>query len=366
MSREMTRLDILDRDITYVGETISLRVLEETISTERVRQHHQVEELAALRGTNDELQVALAAEMNRLRDLSVELHKRRNAQKSTMSSMFSWLPWVRSSTQTRQSIEELLRRQYELSAMRLQQAADFADRLEAALTDLYDEVDRLNRKIVESARNEEDAASFVLELRNLKLELDMQLAMAEPSSAEQRQLASQVDRTRRLLAEHTTKLKLYSTAEERLETLKRNTVQLAETIGQLQSDITRYVTAASEKLDLVAGQIQAIGAAADAANVMLELKHSLDTMTESLNYTTRFVAETQQYFRQNVDTMIDDLNLYDEETERVLSENSAFNESIDELDVESALAQALAQKIDALEPSKDVVLEFPQPHKIDG
>ncbi len=359
--------EILNRKVEYAGEGISVRRLEEAIGNERQRQNLQITHLGNLRGRNAELQEQLTNEMKRLRDLSDELQKSREGEKSALSSMFSWLPWVKSESASHQSIEELLRNQFELSSIRLREAADFADRLEAAKVDLYDEIDRLNKRIIQSATNEEIAADYVTELRDLKVQLEFEIAQVEPSSAKERTLISQVDTTRRLLAEHTTKLKLYSTGEERLAKLKHNTRQLADTIAHLQSDITRYVTAASEKLDLIAGQIQAIGAAADAANVVLELKQSLDAMTESINHTTRFVAETQVYFRENVDTMIEDLELYDEETEAALSGNLVFNEVIDDLDVEKALAGALAREIDALEVPQEqaeqeqkVVLEFEQ------
>lgn len=353
--------EILEQKVTYSGDGISVRTLEELIGGERKRQSDQVDELTNLRRRNADLQNALVEEMNRLRQISVELQKSRKGQSSLLSSMFSWLPFVKSTSATRRSIEDLLRRQFELSSMRLREAADFADRLEAAKLDLYDEIDRLNRKIVESAHNEEAAADYVLKLRELKLELEASLAVVEPSTSDERELTAEIDRVRRRLAEHTTKLKLYSTAEDRLVALKHNTRQLAETIAHLQADITRYVTASSEKLDLVAGQIQAIGAAADAANVVLELKQSLDAMTESLNLTTRFVAETQAYFRDNVDTMMDDLELYDEETQRALAKNIAFNDSLDDLDVENALTSALASQIDALEEyTDDVVMSVPE------
>lgn len=349
---------ILENTVTYSGEGISVRALEDLIGGERSRQNTQVDELTRLHDRNAQLQTALVEEMNRLRELSEELHKQRHGQKNKLSSMFSWLPWVKSTATTRRSIEDLLRRQFELSSMRLREAADFADRLEAAKIDLYDEIDRLNRKIIESASNEELAAAYVLQLRDAKNDVELALSQTEPSTREERELVATLDRIKRELAEHTTKLKLYSTAEDRLAGLKKNTRQLAETIAHLQSDITRYVTAASEKLDLVAGQIQAIGAAADAANVVLELKQSLDAMTESLNLTTRFVAETQAYFRQNVDTMIDDLELYDAQTEAALSANIAFNDSLDDLDVESALTAALSSQIEALgEYTEDVVIE---------
>ncbi len=355
--------ELFEQTVTYSGEAISVRSLEELIGGERLRQNEQVDELTRMHQRNSDLQSALVQEMDRLRQLSQELQKSRQGQRNKLADMFTWLPWVKSSATTRRSIEDLLRRQFEMSSMRLREAADFADRLDASKIDLYDEIDRLNRKIIESAQNEETAAARVLELRDAKIEIEGELLLAEPSTSHERELNAKLDRIRRLLAEHTTKLKLYSTAENRLAALKKNTRQLVETIAHLQSDITRYVTAASEKLDLVAGQIQAIGAAADAANVVLELKQSLDAMTESLNLTTQFVVETQAYFRENVDTMIGDLDLYDEETELALSQNLAFNESFDELDVEHALTSALASQIDALEEFDDEV-EFHIPEEV--
>ena len=119
------------------------------------------------------------------------------------------------------------------------------------------------------------------------------------------------------------------------------------------------MVAAGEKLDLVAGQIQAIGAAADASLVMLELKQSLEAMTDSVNQTTRFVAETQAYFRENVDAMIDELRVYDEETQRVLDEHLGYSESLGELDVErySSFSDMLERaRLDAVS-----VIAIPEP-----
>jgi hypothetical protein len=125
-----------------------------------------------------------------------------------------------------------------------------------------------------------------------------------------------------------------------------------------------YVTAASEKLDLLSGQIQAIGAAADASMVMLELKESLDALTESVNHTTRFVSETQVYFRDNVDRMVEELTLYDAETEALLSQNTALNEVYDDMQISEAIALAMAQRVEqeaagaAAPAASGVVLSF--------
>lgn len=346
----MTRAheDVLDQEIVYAGDGMSVRALEETISGERRQQDRNVAELSELRVRNGEIQQALGQEVAKLRDLTDHLSKerQRGPWMASVRGILSKLPWFGDQIITRRSIEDLLRRQYELSARRVREAADFADRLQAAKSDLYDEIERLNQKIVQSAENEERAAKFVLELQDLKHDLEVDLAAAPERSAEARTLRARLDRALRELARHSTMLKLYSTAEDRLAKLQNNTRQLAETIAHLERDITIYVTAASEKLDMVAGQIQAIGAAADASVVMLELRSSLEAMTESINHTTRFVSETQAYFRENVDGMLDDLHLYDAETEQLLEKNLAINQAYDDMDIANAVSAALSQKID--------------------
>lgn len=336
--------ELLKVDNVYSGEGISVRRLEETIHMERGRQNQHVDKLAQMRERNTELQNALTAEVTKLREISEDLNS--NQEQRGLMSLLSKLPFFKSNETSRKSIEELLRRQYEISALRVKEAAEFADRLDAAKADLYDEIDRLNQKIIDYASNEKDAAMHVLKLSEMKTECEGQLAIVEPSTLEARELEAKLDKIMRALTEHSAMLKLFSTAEDRLDRLKGNTRMLAQTITQLQSDITLYVTVAGEKLDLVAGQIQAIGAAADASMVLIELKQSLDAMTESINHTTRFVSETQSYFRNNVDKMVDELELYDTETEVVLESNLAMNSVYDEMQIAEAISLALEQQIE--------------------
>ncbi|MFU8803529.1 MAG: hypothetical protein ACNA8W_06955 [Bradymonadaceae bacterium] len=346
---------LLDNPPRYVGDRISVRGLEEIIHSERSWQNDQVSELSDLRVRNEELQRALTEEMNKLREISDHLNRERGRGPlmANLRDMFSKLPWFQGRIITRSSIEELLRAQYELSARRLKEAAEFADRLEVARTNLFDEIERLNARIIVSARNEEVAAKYLRDVSVLEGALELALRRAEPGSVKAREVQAKLDQARRLTVEHTSLLLLYSTAEERLDTLKENTRQLAETIAYLRSDINLYVTAASEKLDVIAGQIQAIGAAADAAVVMLELKHSLEAMTEAINHTTRFVSETQSYFRRNVDQMLDELELYDKETTVVFDKNLTYNEVVHDLNVTDTMSSALAREIDALAQAQE-------------
>jgi len=340
------RAATLSREISYSGEKLSVKSLEEGINTVRTRQNTQVAELKVLREKNVKLQDALSGEIRKLRKFSDYLSKGefKGSFGSKIKEILSYIPGLRSLSLSRRSIEELLRQQYEISSRRVKEAAEFADRLKTAEADLFEEINRLNGKILEAARNEDTAAEYVLELKGAKEELEAELANAEESSVAQRELQAEHDQIRRLLAEHSTQLQLYHTSEERLARLKENTRRLGETIGNLASDITQYVTAASEKLDLASGQIQAIGTAADASVVMLEMKKSLDVMTESMNQTTQFVSETQAFFRANLDNLMNDLELYDEETQQVLDTNLKMSREIEDRRSAEAVKVALERR----------------------
>lgn len=345
----MTKLNInalMDVSNSYSGEGISVRKLEEAIHHERTQQNHHVDKLNNMRARNTELQQALTQEVDKLREITQSLsdERRKSQRSSAWQNLLAKLPMFKDRQHSHQSIEELLRRQYELSALRVKEAAEFADRLDLAKADLFDEIERLNQKIIDYARNEKVAARNVLDLSELMTQLEGQQALGELDGLEARELQAEQDRVRRALSEHSSMLKLFTAAEDRLAKLQNNTRQLAQTIAQLQSDISIYVTIASEKLDLVAGQIQAIGTAADASVVMIELKQSLEAMTESINHTTRFVSETQAYFRENVDDMINDLELYDQQTQDVLTNNLAMNQVYDELQIAEAVSVAMASQ----------------------
>ena len=345
-----TDVDILDRQVDYLGDGISVRELESTIHSERRLQDEQVAELRALRERNTGLQSSLGEELDKLRDLSDHLQRERERSGfvSGLRGVFGRLPWFQGQIITRQSIEAMLRAQYEVSAVRVREAAEFADRLEVAQVNLFDEIERLNQRIVESAKNEEIATVYIDKVESLKTRLEVEKSAVDDDSSQAREIQAQIDRATRVLAKHAGLLKLYSTAEKRLERLIDNTRQLAETISYLRNDISLYVTAASEQLDVIAGQIQAIGAAADASVVMLEMKHSLESLTEAVNETSRFVTETQTYFRENVDRMVEELELYDEETVLAFEENLTFNQVFDEVQGCDTVHSELARKIDAL------------------
>ena len=343
MAPSKVNLDVLDRTVPYSGEGISVQSLEESIQAERVVQNEKVEELKALRERNVEIQKAMVEEVSKLRKFSDYLDgtATKGGFWAGFKEVLSYIPGLKSLALSQRSIEELLKQQYQISATRVKEAAAYVDRLEGSEQDLYKEIDRINGKIVEMAKNEQAAADYVLELKALVDEIEAEKQAVEAGSVEARDLEAKQDKARALLAEHSSKLQLYSAAEDRYANLKQNTRKLAETIRNLKNDINQYTSAASIKLDMAGSQIQAIGTAADASVVMLEMKKSLDVMTESMNVTTQFVSDTQVFFRRNLDRLVEELDTFDETTSKMLDENLKESQAIEDARIEAAIRKAM-------------------------
>ncbi|WP_157596181.1 hypothetical protein [Plesiocystis pacifica] len=329
--------------MSYSGEGISVRSLEDSISKERDVQDSKVGELKSLRDRNVQIQGAMADELKKLRKFSDYLDGTavKGGFWAGFKEVLSYIPGLKSISISQRSIEELLTQQYQVSAKRVKEAAAYTDVLKQSEQELYTEIKRINTKIVEAAENEKRALDYVLELRELQDELDAELQTVEAGSVEARKIESQKDEIMGLLSTHSSNVQLYGAAEERYASLKENTRKLAETIRNLGQDIQQYTTAASIKLDMASAQIQAIGRAADASVVMLEMKKSLDVMTESMNVTTQFVSDTQVFFRQNLDRLVDELETFDESTTQMLDENLAKSKEIEERRIEAAIEKAM-------------------------
>lgn len=357
MAGEKLNLDILQKNVAYSGEGISVKSLEENIHEERSVQNVKVEELKGLRERNVEIQASLAEEVGKLRKFGdyIDGTATKGGFWAGMKEMLSHLPGLKNIAISQRSIEELLKQQYQISATRVKEAAEYVDTLKQSEQDLYTEIDRINEKILEMATNESMAADHVLELKALIDQIDAEMQTVAAGSVDARELEGKQDKARAQLAMHSANLQLYSSAEDRYASLKNNTRKLVQTIRNLGQDIGQYTTAASIKLDMASAQIQAIGTAADASVVMLELKKSLDVMTESMNATTQFVSETQVFFRKNLDDLLNDLDTFDETTTKVLDDNIEFSKQIEDERIEKAIAKALknrAQRGDAPAPTE--------------
>lgn len=204
-SLPMTAAELVLPTVEYKGELVSLRTLEHAVAHERSLQNQRVHDLEALRRQNEVLAASLGEALTTLDSLAGSMRGDQPRR--------GWLEWLRSlfgsksRTHVTHSIEELLKRQYEHAARSVREVADLADRMAAAEQGLFDEIDRLNRKIVASADNESKAAAHVLALEKIQRALEAERLRGPAKSTPQwRILESQLDRVQRALWEHSTKL----------------------------------------------------------------------------------------------------------------------------------------------------------------
>ena len=94
-------------------------------------------------------------------------------------------------------------------------------------------------------------------------------------------------------------------------------------------------------------QLRAIGTAADATATLIEMKRSLEMLNDSMNQTTRFVAETQRYFRENLDQLVGSLEVYDHETRASLEVNLELSRAADGARIERLVQLTLSSGEDA-------------------
>jgi ElaB/YqjD/DUF883 family membrane-anchored ribosome-binding protein len=63
-----------------------------------------------------------------------------------------------------------------------------------------------------------------------------------------------------------------------------------------------------------------------------------------MNVTTQFVSDTQIFFRQNLDRLVEELETFDKNTEKVLEENLRKSKEIEEARIKAAIDKALQRR----------------------
>ena len=107
MAGEKLNLDILQKDVAYTGEGISVKSLEDEISEERDVQNVKVEELKVLRERNVEIQKSLADEVGKLRKFSDYINgtATKGGFWAGFKEVISYLPGLKNIAISQRSIE---------------------------------------------------------------------------------------------------------------------------------------------------------------------------------------------------------------------------------------------------------------------
>jgi hypothetical protein len=335
-------LDVLSRQVAYSGEGISVKSLETEINRSATSRT-KVDELKVLRERNVEIQTAMTDELKKLRKFSDYLNgtATKGGFWAGFKEVLSYIPGLRSL-----AISPALDRGAAQAAVPPQRAPREGGRRVRR----HAQAERARPLQGDRPHQRQDRRDGEERARGARLRARAEgscRSSSRPRSRRSRPAASRPATSRpgrqglrqaRRALDQRPALRLGGGA---LRALKENTRKLAETIRNLAQDIQQYTTAASIKLDMASAQIQAIGRAADASVVMLEMKRSLDVMTESMNVTTQFVSDTQIFFRSNLDTLVKELDTFDSTTEKVLDANLKRSKEIEEKRIQAAIEKAI-------------------------
>lgn len=227
----------------------------------------------------------------------------------------------------RRSATEGLLRRYEAVDTRVREAAAFCDELELEARRLQRDVAALHDELQQAESSRRQAATRLLEL-----ELELERARAD-DSLHQNARDQQVDALEFEVRTAAVHLDLH----EAMATLTRQhlgpTRDLRDLVQRLHGELARFVLAATATTSQAGRRIQALGLAADAPAVVVELQESLQDLQQASEDTVQYIATS----RQLVERVLPDL------TRRI--EASSLAPAVRRIeDVDMARARARAEE----------------------
>jgi chromosome segregation ATPase len=238
-------------------------------------------------------------------------------------------------------LSELLQQKIHVTEARIREVGGFLDRMESEVENVRQDIVRLNKKLIVAAQNEERAAEYLLQLRQVKEQAEAELAaMGTETTAAHREKEAEIDEIKRLIWAHGGKLRLYSNAEERIASIVKMNNNFMELLTNLHTNMQSLYDAGQEVLDELRGNLSSLTTATEASELTLEMQKSMESLKVSVNRVARLASDTSLYLTQNVDRMTSQMKIYDEETEKLVSSNLEAERNIKEGKIDEVLKMA--------------------------
>jgi hypothetical protein len=235
----------------------------------------------------------------------------------------------------------LLAEKVEVAQRRTSQVGDYLDRIQGETDDLQKDVARLQKRMVVAAHNEEAAALYVLDLQRALEATERELAgSADHGSARARELEAAVSSLKHRIWEHGAKLRLYSTAENRLAGIIQMNNNFLEILRNLHSNMQSLYEAGNEVLADLEGNLAALASSAKASELSIDLQKAMESLRTSVNRVAVLASETSLYLTQNVDRMTREMRVYDEATSKLVADNLRAEREVQEQRINDTIALA--------------------------
>ena len=323
---------LLNREVVYDGEGYSREGLQTMLTNYQTEHKQNLGNLSELSQAHDDL----AAEMTK--DLAEQKtaweHLRNvftfNKVGSNLQGLLEKIPLIRDKVPDR-SINDLLEEKIEVAQRRVQQVGNYLDTMQEQVGALQIDITRLNKKMVVAAVNEEKAAKFVLELEAALTQLEEDLGKIEDKkSVEARELQARRDAIKQVIWQQGAKLRLYSNAEDRIASIINMNNNFLEILTNLHGNMQTLYDTGNEVLNELQGNLAGLASAAKAADLTQEMQESMASLKESVNKVAVLASETSIFLTQNVERLTSEMKIYDDETQALVESNLAAEREIKE------------------------------------
>ena len=345
LERSMGQAEIqslLERHVVYDGEDYTRDGLESLVKTYSDKHQGTVKTLEELSKAHQELSSEMTADLASQKSAWSYVA---NALKGkdvgyNLQGLLEKIPVLAALVPDR-PLHVLLTEKVEVAERRTREVGLYLDRIQGEVERLQEDIARLQKRMIVAARNEEAAARYVLDLRTALEQAEAELASAEDKeSARTRELEVAIDSLKHRIWEHGARLRLFSTAENRLAGIIRMNNNFLEILRNLHGNMQSLYEAGHEVLSELEGNLAALASAAKASELSMDLSKAMDSLRESVNKVAVLASETSLYLTQNVDRMTREMEVYDKATQDLVENNLKAEREVQEQRVNETIALA--------------------------
>jgi hypothetical protein len=341
---ETKAAELLTQEVVYDGQEFSRENIQQMVNEYQEKNKKDLTELEGLRKVHDEIAREMNKDLVESRSAWEYLKGMLTTDGKKFSSSFKGLlekiPVVNNYVADR-PISELIQEKIAVAERRTKEMAQFLDKIESEVQNLREDITRLNKKMIVAATNEEKAAKYILDLKDLKTTLEKELAQIQDhKSIEYREKSVTLDELKKKIWEHGGRLRIYSNAEDRIASIVNMNNNFLEILTNLHTNITILYEAGSEVLDDLRGNLSGLATVTEASDLSMKMQESMESLKDSVNKVASLASKTSLYLTQNVERMTSEMKIYDEETVKLIESNLAAEREIQEQRVDETIELA--------------------------
>lgn len=338
------RSALLKKSISYDGEDYNRDSLQEMVTDYQEKHSVRIGELEELKKTHDSIAADMTEELAEQKSVWECVKDIATGDKgsalSNVKALLERVPILKDKLPER-PLSELLQQKIHVTETRIREVGGFLDRMESEIENVRQDIVRLNKKMIVAAQNEEKAAEYILQLKEIEEQLKAELQELGPDvTAAHREKQAELDEVKRIIWQHGSKLRLYSNAEDRISSIVAMNNNFMELLTNLHTNMQTLYDAGQEVLDELRGNLASLTTATEASELTMDMQDAMDSLKSSVNKVATLASNTSLYLTQNVDRMTSQMKIYDDETRALVESNLSAEREIQEARIDETLQLA--------------------------